>query len=255
MLRVDQAWGLFQASVAAHDNHAAYYGVTLTERASWSSRRQVGLGWSVGLVDQEHPDRTRRHDQHPGRLHRRCNPLQHPGPGWLRHGANTIFGGTATSGAYQSVGFGVAPDTVFGHRTAAQQQLVQTWGLRGGYTHNWNPYWNSSIYGAYAAVMYNDTSKPDLRRWRLGGTVRTAWSSVVTTCNPDYNIAQLGFITRWTPVKNLTFAAEVTYPSGPEVRGYGGGCRPPLALASRQPSTSSRTRTRGSWLLRAQRNW
>ena len=25
MVRVDQAWGLFQASVAAHDNHAAYY--------------------------------------------------------------------------------------------------------------------------------------------------------------------------------------------------------------------------------------
>ena len=28
MVRVDQAWGLFQASVAAHDNHAAYYGAT-----------------------------------------------------------------------------------------------------------------------------------------------------------------------------------------------------------------------------------
>src|SRR5689334_16224688 len=28
MVRVDQAWGLFQASVAAHDNHAAYFGAT-----------------------------------------------------------------------------------------------------------------------------------------------------------------------------------------------------------------------------------
>ena len=27
-VRVDQAWGLFQASVAAHDNHVAYYGAT-----------------------------------------------------------------------------------------------------------------------------------------------------------------------------------------------------------------------------------
>src|SRR4051794_38383954 len=27
MIRVDQAWGLFQASVALHENHAAYYGV------------------------------------------------------------------------------------------------------------------------------------------------------------------------------------------------------------------------------------
>ena len=30
MFRVDQAWGLFQASVAAHDNLAAYYGRTRT---------------------------------------------------------------------------------------------------------------------------------------------------------------------------------------------------------------------------------
>jgi len=28
MVRVDQAWGLFQASVAAHENHAGYYGAT-----------------------------------------------------------------------------------------------------------------------------------------------------------------------------------------------------------------------------------
>ena len=58
MLRVDQAWGLFQASIAAHDNHAAYYN-NGHWRANWPSRRRVGLCWAVGLVDQEHPDRTR----------------------------------------------------------------------------------------------------------------------------------------------------------------------------------------------------
>ena len=34
MVRVDQAWGLFQASFAAHDNHAAYYGATEATRPS-----------------------------------------------------------------------------------------------------------------------------------------------------------------------------------------------------------------------------
>jgi hypothetical protein len=34
---------------------------------------------------------------------------------------------------------------------------------------------------------------------------------VLNTCNPDYNIAQLGTITRWTPVKNLTFSAETMW--------------------------------------------
>ncbi len=36
-------------------------------------------------------------------------------------------------------------------------------------------------------------------------------AAAVTSCNPDFNIAQLGLITRWTPVKNLTFSADLTY--------------------------------------------
>ena len=31
------------------------------------------------------------------------------------------------------------------------------------------------------------------------------------SCNPDFNVSQLGFITRWTPVKNLTLSAEVMW--------------------------------------------
>ena len=31
------------------------------------------------------------------------------------------------------------------------------------------------------------------------------------TCNPDFNDSQLGVVTRWTPVKNLTFSAEVQW--------------------------------------------
>jgi hypothetical protein len=29
--------------------------------------------------------------------------------------------------------------------------------------------------------------------------------------NPDFNVSQLGVVTRWTPVKNLTFSAEVMW--------------------------------------------
>jgi Porin subfamily len=31
------------------------------------------------------------------------------------------------------------------------------------------------------------------------------------TCDPNFNVAQIGVVTRWTPVKNLTFSAEVQY--------------------------------------------
>ena len=57
VLKVDQAWGVFQASFAAHDNHASYYtsGTTANETSGHPGRR-VGLGWPGGLDDQEHPD-------------------------------------------------------------------------------------------------------------------------------------------------------------------------------------------------------
>ena len=29
------------------------------------------------------------------------------------------------------------------------------------------------------------------------------------SCNPDFNLSQIGVVTRWTPVKGLTFSAEV----------------------------------------------
>jgi hypothetical protein len=61
--------------------------------------------------------------------------------------------------------------------------------------------------------MFNDTSKT-LMCGVPGvsiGTVQASLGGGVTACNPDYNIAQLGFITRWTPVKNLTFSADLTW--------------------------------------------
>ena len=31
------------------------------------------------------------------------------------------------------------------------------------------------------------------------------------SCNPDFDVSMLGLVTRWTPVKNLTFSAEVIW--------------------------------------------
>ena len=71
----------------------------------------------------------------------------------------------------------------------------------------------TSIYGAFAAIHCNDTAKTLI--CDVGGVIGRlfrasfagAFTSVIS-CNPDYNIAQIGFITRWTPVKNLTFSAK-----------------------------------------------
>jgi len=41
---------------------------------------------------------------------------------------------------------------------------------------------------------------------------RTAAGEGITcTCDPNHDVTQLGVITRWTPVKNLTFSAEVMW--------------------------------------------
>ena len=200
MLRVDQAWGLFQASFAAHDNHAAYY--TSTSELSGHPNDKWGFAGQLALSIKNIPTG-------PG------DTLNVQGvytQGATRYniqdlaasaGANTIYSGTNVAGAYQSIGFGIAPDTIFA--PGLQQQLVETWGMRGGFTHNWSPFWNTSVYGAYAEVRYNAVSKGLI----CGAGVFAA--ATVTTCNPDYNIGQLGIITRWTPVKNLTFSADFTY--------------------------------------------
>ncbi len=255
MMRVDQAWGLFQASIAAHDNHAAYYNNSIGEQTGhpddkWGFAGQLALsikniptgpGDTIN-VQGVYTDGATRYN------------IQDLAGGY---GANTIFGSSSNPLAYGSVGVGFAPDSVFGSLPNGQfsgQQLVQTWGMRGGYTHNWNPYWNSSIYGAYAAVMYNDNSKTMMCGVNgVGGTVRASFGPLITACNPDYNIAQLGFVTRWTPVKNLTFQAEVTYQHLDQSfagLANGGG-------TNGKPTALYELKDQDNWILgfRAQRNW
>lgn len=193
MLRVDQAWGLFQASFAAHNNHAAYYGGTeLTGHPDdkWGWAGQLAL--SIKNIPTGPGDTINVQGVYTNGA-TRYNIQDLAGSA----GANTIYGGTGLPGAYQSVGIGVAPDSVFGAIGGVNtgQQLVTTWGFRGAYVHNWSPYWNTSIYGAYAGITYNDTAKTLLCGvGGVGGSVRTtlnALGGAITTCNPDYNIAQI----------------------------------------------------------------
>jgi hypothetical protein len=248
MIRVDQAWGLFQASVAAHDNHVAYYGATEIsghpdDKWGWAGQLALsikniptGAGDTINVQGVYTNGATRYNIQDLS----------------AQAGGSVIFGGTNLAGAYQSVGLGFAPDTVFAAGT--QQQLVQTWGMRGAYTHNWNPYWNTSIYGAFAAVSYNGTAKTLICATPGIGFASQAG---VTSCNPDYNIGQLGLITRWTPVKNLTFSGDLTFTNLDQkmagtitsVGASGATAGKPVAVYQLKDQNTV------TLLLRAQRNW
>ena len=90
-------------------------------------------------------------------------------------------------------------------------KLVDAWGVRGAFNHNWDPYWSSSLWGSYAPVRYGGSSTDILTakgQWCASFNFGKAVSADYS-CNPDFNIAQVGVVTRWTPVKNLTFSAEV----------------------------------------------
>ena len=243
MLRVDQAWGLFQASVAAHDNHAAYYGATIDEQTGhpddkWGLAGQLALsikniptgpGDTIN-IQGVYTDGATRYN------------IQDLAGAYGAH--DDLWQHQQSAGPIRASGSALLLTTRCSPTATLGQQLVQTWGFRGGYTHNWNPYWNTSIYGAYAAVRYNDTAKTLIcGTGGVGGTLRAAFGPlVITACNPDYNIAQIGFITRWTPVKNLTFSAEVTYQHlDQSISGFGSFRG--RQSASRRPSTNSRTRT------------
>ena len=136
-----------------------------------------------------------------------------------------MFGGTGRSGAYQSIGLGVTTDAVysagFGGGTG-DLKLTEAWGIRGAFNHNWDPYWSTSLWGSYAQVRYNGgaTAPPPrvlfcarFNCWQ-DGKLRTIAVTRTSTS------AQIGVVTRWTPVKNLTFSAEVVcVPPRPEDHG------------------------------------
>ncbi len=240
MLRIDQAWGLFQFSAAAHNNHAAYNGVTEPtghpdDKWGWAVQAALsikniptGAGDTIN-VQAVYTDGASRYN------------LQDLVPT-----AFAMYNGSGV--AYQGLGFAGVADTVYA--PGFSQQSVTTWGLRGAYTHNWDPYWNTAIYGAYAQVKYNSTGAG------LICTAAFATGALLagSTCDPNFNIGQVGIITRWTPVKNLTFSADLLYTMlDQKYSGFTGtgaaSVAKPVALYE------LKDQNRAALLLRAQRNW
>ncbi|OSI68663.1 porin [Bradyrhizobium canariense] len=245
-LRVDQAWGLFQASVAAHDNHAAYYGaseVTGHPDDKWGWAGQLALsiknlptgpGDTINLTGVYTYGASRYNFQD------------------YMSTAYAIYGGTNVAGAYQSLGIGGVSDSVF--VAGAGQELTTTYGFNGGYTHNWDPYWNSSVFGAWAAVRYNNTAKGYI----CGAFVANlALSTGVGGCNPDFNYAVVGTKTSWTPVKGLTFTGELAYLVLDQKYASGSTVTLPLQAGVAKPAAVYELKDQNSlvMMLRAQRNF
>jgi len=54
-------------------------------------------------------------------------------------------------------------------------------------------------------VRHDDTARAE---YCAQFAVTHPGNGVSYTCNPNFSLSMLGLVTRWTPVKNLTFSAE-----------------------------------------------
>src|ERR1700742_4037337 len=83
-------------------------------------------------------------------------------------------------------------------------QLTNSWGVRGAFNHNWDPYWSSSLFGGVTGVSYNSTAKGLwCANYGLAAGVPAGNANGmagVTTCDPGFTLAEIGLTTRWTPV-------------------------------------------------------
>ncbi|WP_315703330.1 MULTISPECIES: porin [unclassified Bradyrhizobium] len=243
-VRVDQAWGLFQASFAAHDNHTGYYGaseVTGHPSDKWGWAGQLSL--SIKNIPTGPGDTINVQGVY-------TNGASRYNAQSLVPTAMAVYGSSGNALAYQSLGIAGLADSVFGVGTG--QELTTTYGFRGAYTHNWNPYWNTAIYGSWAAVSYSSTAKGLI----CSSPGMLAIAGPGFACNPDFNISSLGIITRWTPVKNLTFSGDLVWTNiDQKYSGLATNAATATGVAKPAGLYEMKDQNSISLLLRAQRNF
>jgi hypothetical protein len=231
-IRVDQAWGLFQISGAAHLVGGSY-NILNTAAVPAGAQGPPGAAPTALSEISGHPD-----DKWGGSVMAALQIKNIPtgagddlkidasyAVGDTKNVISTsgpspsfaMFSGTGVAGAYQSLGLGVTTDAIWapvGAGSDGNLKLTKAWGIRGAFNHNWDPYWSTSLWGSYASVRYDGTVG-DLTTAKGIYCASFALShpgqGVTYTCDPNFNTAQLGLVTRWTPVKNLTFSAEVAW--------------------------------------------
>jgi hypothetical protein len=215
-VRVDQAWGLFQLSGELHQVNGSY-----------NSLGAGGIATTTSITSG-HPD-----SKYGGSVMAAVQIKNIPtGAGddikfdatWAKGDTKNVISTSATSptflmlggvpgqfGSAGSIGFGATSDGVYLPTASGGDgniHLTTSYGIRGAFNHNWDPYWSSSLFGGMGWVRYDGTAKAEYCA-AYGAAV--AGQGVTYTCNPNYSVAMLGTVTRWTPVKNLTFSAEATW--------------------------------------------
>jgi hypothetical protein len=229
-VRVDQSWGLFQVSAAAHEVDASYNilgaGGVPTALSEISGHPATKWGGSVMAALQlknlpTGPGDDFKIDVSYAKGDTK-NVIATSGP----YPNFAMFGGSGIG--YQSLGAGNVSDGLYLPGAAGTNGIILTtsWGVRTGFNHNWDPHWSSGLYGSYSGVRYQGGANDNLTAvgttsamgaycaaFALNhpGQSLAPGAAGTYSCNPNFNVAQAGIITRWTPVKNLTFSADLSW--------------------------------------------
>jgi hypothetical protein len=227
-IRIDQAWGLFQISAAAHDVNASYNilvpstigGFAVPNNLSeisghpgdkWGGSVMAAL--QIKNIPTGAGDDIKMDASFAKGTTKNVIATDAGSPSFA------MFGGSGR--AYQSIGFGATTDAVYlpaAFGGTGDLKLTTAYGFRGAFNHNWDPYWSSSLFGSWSAVRYSGSST-DITTAKgqycaayiRSNALTAANTSADFSCNPDYTVSQLGVVTRWTPVTNLTFSGEVMW--------------------------------------------
>jgi hypothetical protein len=207
-LRLDQAWGSAFVSAAAHEVHGNYYSNADFGRPSSTYGYAVSGGFELknlptGAGDSFKMEAT-----------------------YAKGAAKYVWGGTIdTSGAGRylrasgpnggSLAFGYVLDGVYTGTNSANGSgidLSTAWDVSAFYEHYWNPAWRTSLFGNYTTISYGAGGNAALiAALSLGGASATTGVLAVTGGDMKFSTAQVGTRTAWTPVKDLTIAAEFIY--------------------------------------------
>ncbi len=221
-IRVDQAWGLFQLSGALHEVNASYNTLTAATAAPTALSMISGhpaskWGGSVMAALQVKNLPTGAGDDIKIDASYAVGDTKNV---ISTSGASPSFAmfGQGGAGTFGSLGFGATTDAVYLPVAAGgtgDLKLTTAYGVRGAFNHNWDPYWSTSLFGGVGWVRYGGAAgNLTTAQGQYCATYFKAIGAAnmaTATCNPNFSLSELGVVTRWTPVKNLTFSAEAMW--------------------------------------------
>jgi hypothetical protein len=176
-LRIDQAWGSAQIMGAAHQ-------IRVVGDLATGAHADDKVGWAAGAGLKLNVPMLGKADYAIAQFTYSEGAINYVG----NHldSFNIRDGYPLATGATRAVG--PVNDAVL--NGAGDLDLVKGWSVTGGFEHHWVPGWKTSLYGAFAALNYDDTA---------------------LTSDANFQVWQVGSRTVWTPVQNLDLSVDVIY--------------------------------------------